>query len=353
MRIRTFLLGSAAAFAVVGGAQAADLSVAEPISYVKVCDAFGAGYFYIPGGDTCLKLSGYVRVNIDLHSNANVYAGGTHSSTWDTDSRGFLGVDVSSMTELGELDGSFAFQSDFGTGTQTNTANLDHAYLKLGPFLAGMTETTFGYGGPFTFNGTQTDTTTVNQVRLSWAMSGFGIMVAAEDPRTLWGTSLPSTYSMPDLIAAVTMAQSKWDGKLAFGVTQGGSGGGATSTTGFGINGGLTFKLDQIAAGDRFRIQGAWASNAGKFVGPGAITTAPNAWSVLASFQHFWAPTLSTAVAASYLSETAGPTGILGLNGNLVWSPVTNFHAGIEADYSKASGTTGVVSGLIRLERDF
>jgi hypothetical protein len=41
MKLKTLLLSSAAAFAVVGGAQAADLSVAEPVDYVKVCDAFG------------------------------------------------------------------------------------------------------------------------------------------------------------------------------------------------------------------------------------------------------------------------------------------------------------------------
>ena len=60
MKLKTLLLSSAAAFAVVGGAQAADLSVAEPVDYVKVCDAFGAGYWYIPGTDTCLKIGGLV-----------------------------------------------------------------------------------------------------------------------------------------------------------------------------------------------------------------------------------------------------------------------------------------------------
>jgi hypothetical protein len=34
-----------------GTAQAADLAVAESVEYVKVCDAYGAGYFYAPGSD--------------------------------------------------------------------------------------------------------------------------------------------------------------------------------------------------------------------------------------------------------------------------------------------------------------
>ena len=67
MKLKTLLLGSAAAFAVVGGAQAADLSVAEPVDYVRVCDAFGVGYWYIPGTDTCLKIGGYVQFDVKFH----------------------------------------------------------------------------------------------------------------------------------------------------------------------------------------------------------------------------------------------------------------------------------------------
>ncbi|MDG3580708.1 porin, partial [Rhizobium sp. YJ-22] len=52
MNIKSLLLGSAAALAAVSGAQAADAIVAaepEPMEYVRVCDAYGTGYFYIPG----------------------------------------------------------------------------------------------------------------------------------------------------------------------------------------------------------------------------------------------------------------------------------------------------------------
>jgi hypothetical protein len=37
------------------GAQPA---VAQPVEYVRVCDAFGTGFFYIPGTDTCLRVGG-------------------------------------------------------------------------------------------------------------------------------------------------------------------------------------------------------------------------------------------------------------------------------------------------------
>ena len=63
MNIKSLLLGSAAAMVAVSGAQAADAVVveAEPVEYVRVCDAYGSGFFFIPGTETCIRFSGYVR----------------------------------------------------------------------------------------------------------------------------------------------------------------------------------------------------------------------------------------------------------------------------------------------------
>src|ERR1700730_12848793 len=44
----------------VADARAADLPArqAAPIEYVRICDAYGAGFFYVPGTDTCLGVGG-------------------------------------------------------------------------------------------------------------------------------------------------------------------------------------------------------------------------------------------------------------------------------------------------------
>ena len=34
----------------------------KPVQYVKICSLYGAGFYYIPGTDTCLKVGGWVRV---------------------------------------------------------------------------------------------------------------------------------------------------------------------------------------------------------------------------------------------------------------------------------------------------
>ena len=67
MNIKSLLLGSAAALVAVSGARAADAVVVaepEPVEYVRVCDVYGAGFYYIPGTETCLRVGGYVRYDI-------------------------------------------------------------------------------------------------------------------------------------------------------------------------------------------------------------------------------------------------------------------------------------------------
>ena len=60
--VKSLLLSSAAGLAAVSGAQAADLPVkAKAVEYVKVCSLYGAGFFYIPGTDTCIKIGGFAR----------------------------------------------------------------------------------------------------------------------------------------------------------------------------------------------------------------------------------------------------------------------------------------------------
>lgn len=36
----------------------------EPVDYVRICDDFGSGYWYIPGTDTCLRLGGYLGTEL-------------------------------------------------------------------------------------------------------------------------------------------------------------------------------------------------------------------------------------------------------------------------------------------------
>ena len=73
--VKSLLLGSAAGLVAVTAGQAADLPVkAKPVEYVKVCSLYGAGFYYMPGTDLCIKIGGWVR--------AEAVWGGNGSLTW-------------------------------------------------------------------------------------------------------------------------------------------------------------------------------------------------------------------------------------------------------------------------------
>ncbi|MEK1897062.1 MAG: porin [Rhizobium sp.] len=148
MNIKSLLLGSAAALAVVSGAQAADAIVAaepEPVEYVRVCDAYGTGYFYIPGTETCLKIEGYIRFQVDVgpdqsfHGNPGPDNFPEGTSDWDAFTRGQVQFTAKSDTEYGPLTGVIVLQAnaDAANSAFQNT-KLDSAYLDIAGFRAGL-----------------------------------------------------------------------------------------------------------------------------------------------------------------------------------------------------------------------
>jgi hypothetical protein len=127
--IKSLVLGSAAALVAMGGAQAADLPVkAKAVEYVRICSLYGAGFWYIPGTDTCIKIGGYLRV--DTTFNGSIYdqpawSGdlGQHNRFMDnfaSRSRMALTVDTRTATEYGVVrtfgQGDFQF-STLGSST--------------------------------------------------------------------------------------------------------------------------------------------------------------------------------------------------------------------------------------------
>src|SRR6267143_1353517 len=135
--IKSLVLGSAAALLAMGGAQAADLPVkAKAVEYVKVCSLYGAGFFYIPGTDTCIKLGGYLRVDTSFNT-----AGVQDQPAWNGDpgqvnryrdyfstrSRLALTVDTRTATEYGVVRtfGQADFQFDTLGGATYNPTSIN------------------------------------------------------------------------------------------------------------------------------------------------------------------------------------------------------------------------------------
>ena len=138
---KSLLLGSATAFVAVAGANAADLpsKKAAPVTYVKVCDAYGAGFFNIPGTETCIKVGGRVRADYaysqakDIYSaltSANVStvsAAASGMNTWGTEVRGRVDLDARTPTAYGTVQAVTSLRMAKNDGVLTQSSNPNKA----------------------------------------------------------------------------------------------------------------------------------------------------------------------------------------------------------------------------------
>lgn len=137
---KSIILGSAAML-VGAGAQAADLPVkAKAVEYVKICSLYGAGFYYIPGTDTCIKLGGYVRADLVFGTNgiydaANAGLGAAHnrlSNYYTTRAREDLNIDTRTATEYGVVrtyfDAAFTWTGGGYAGAGTTAVNGSTSY---------------------------------------------------------------------------------------------------------------------------------------------------------------------------------------------------------------------------------
>ncbi|RWE41385.1 porin, partial [Mesorhizobium sp.] len=140
--------------------------------YVKICDVYGAGYFYIPGTETCLRIGGYVRYDIsggdvgsfDGAKTRDVQNVNDENDTWRKKARFTLKTWTGQETELGTLKTytetrwNFGNRNDYASnGTDTDNAagnsgvSLNFAWIQLGGLRVGKDESAFntfiGYAG--------------------------------------------------------------------------------------------------------------------------------------------------------------------------------------------------------------
>ena len=237
---RTLILSSAAGLMALSGAQAADLPVkAKAVEYVRVCSLYGAGFFFIPGTDTCIKIGGYLRVD-------TTFNGGAHGApAWSGDfgqqnryadyfvsrSRIALTVDTRTATEYGVVrtfgQGDFQF-NNFGTSNPSNSigtatglnANLlstagggyvavEYVFIQFAGFTFGKSASAYatpwqGFPGNITSNllGGQNTDTGVNNIQYTAELgNGVSASIGLDDP-TVWDRTAVYNLSIPSAIGA-------------------------------------------------------------------------------------------------------------------------------------------------------
>src|SRR6266513_2648008 len=214
--VKSLVLGSAAGLLAMGGAQAADLPVkAKAVEYVKICSLYGAGFFYIPGTDTCIKLGGYLRVDTTFNGapyDAPAWSGdlGQHNRYADyfaARSRLALTVDTRTATEygvvrtFGQMDFSFASPSgSFRDGVLTNGQQIgwEFVFIQFAGFTLGKAASAYatpwhGYPGnntSFLVGGHDTVTGTNNIQYTAQFGNGVSGTIGLDDPTVFNRTSV-------------------------------------------------------------------------------------------------------------------------------------------------------------------
>ena len=175
---KSLLLGTAATLVATAGAYAADLpsKKAAPVNYVKVCDAYGAGFFYIPGTDTCIKVGGRVRADYSYSQAKDLMtvSGGAVTLKTSADAqnlfgsevRGRLDLDARTATPYGTVQAVASIRLARTTGVLDNTsmnkdpadgttavtinssaagATLEAAYIRFAGFTFGNSRDNFAF----------------------------------------------------------------------------------------------------------------------------------------------------------------------------------------------------------------
>lgn len=226
--VKSLLLASAAGFAAMSSASAADLPSrkAAPAEYVRVCSAYGAGFFYIPGSDVCLKVGGHA-----LFQYAYTEPAAANASPLGVRARGRLELDARNPTAYGTLrafvrldvlyrtgversgsafrqgiaiDTGAALDSGVNGRLQTQVI-LDKAFIQWGGFIAGRTNSLFSYNkNPEIIGVLPVDALFGTNLigYIATFGSGFYASVSAEDPvarRTAFSNA--GNFSTPNPVA--------------------------------------------------------------------------------------------------------------------------------------------------------
>jgi hypothetical protein len=319
--VKSLLLGSAAGLVAAVSAQAADLPSrkAAPAEFVRVCSAYGAGFFFIPGTETCLRLSGRVR--------AEYLVGETFSRNDDTygfRARGRMNMDARTQTGFGTLRTFISFEMTISNGTYGRgvnstgpsvftgarnggaggqSTNLNAAFVQFAGITAGRAQSFFDfYADAINWGPIRGSDTVLNLLAYTASFGGgFSATLSLEDraEREQYSAGLPvvgpggviyngatrayAGQDYPDLVAALRFEQSWGVIQLSGALHQVKTGStvftaagpvapigtGRSDKMGFALQGGVRLNLPMIAPGNQLWLQAAYAEGAISYLGFG------------------------------------------------------------------------------------
>lgn len=351
--LKTLMLGTVAGLLAVGAAQAADLpGKAKAAQYVKICSAYGEGFYYIPGTDTCLRVGGWVRSEWYATSGSNsralrlsgadVYTRAGHLT--NTNAIAALILDARSNTAAGTLRSMAEVRYNLASGAGA-AITVHRAFIQLGGLTVGYLQSFFDFYANANILGQNPATIGSDQRTNAIAYTfdfggGVSATLAAEDGtrrRTgltdrlgnVIGAAAGNGYAghaMPDVVANIRVDASWGAAQLSGAVHQLRSQYAVATlpaaavfpdtSYGYAVQGGVTVNLPMLAKGDALTIQAAYADGALGYLGLAATNTAGvlsgavnsvvvnalgdtkngSGYAIMGDFLHYWTPSLKSAV---------------------------------------------------------
>ena len=321
--LRGAILGVTSAVSMVAAAQAADLPSRKsaPVEYVKICDVYGRGFYYIPGTNTCLKVGGRVRFELAYRPSSNVWvhdrSGGANvnstafpglkmlpgamSDTVGWRARAYVNMDARTQTAWGTVQtvisialrsrsGLFGGSGNGPAGQITASPQVYAAYIRFAGFTVGRARGNFYFMPSEMYEPHYYASSSTGEVQFAYTASfgnGFSATIALED-RTDFGYDQRASRinfagggTTPDgaifpardvaVIGNLRVDQAWGAAQLMAAYTpnsmltsQAGNPNPTikVSKAGWAVGGGLMINLPMLAKGDRLYLMAAYADGA-------------------------------------------------------------------------------------------
>lgn len=374
MNFKSLMLG-AAAVAAATSAQAADLPVAaEPVDYVKVCDAYGARFYYIPGTDTCLRVGGRVRAEYKVNNFASDAASAwkNHGSDgYNFTAKGYLYLDSRTNTEFGLLRTFTEFE--MANTNASESFGLGKAFIQWGGLTFGHATSFFDYFTGQAYMGVvgrNWSDTTVNLAAYTAAFgNGFSATLSIEDGDFRQSGAYGGNR-IPDVVANLRVDQGWGSAQLSGALHHVNPAVNTTKNhTGYAIQGGVTINLPMLSSKSNIAFQAAYADGAMSYLGAPSTVSDYNGnktnkgYNFGGGIYHQATSTVGLALDGSYLyvdvANSAFDASRWAIDGSVVWEPVSGLQIGADMGYASTDvkkTKTGDLDELlfgVRVQRTF
>jgi hypothetical protein len=457
-------------------------------AFAQICDAYGAGYFALPGSDLCLRPGGALIEDLAVRAlPRSAFTPNPGSPLPAPKSRkaptppalgggaaAGVSLDIKLPTELGLVSGAIDATTAFGAGLLSpnpagaysqqanlsgydvnawrNFTRLDQAYLEFAGFTAGRAQSVFDfYADAYTINPLRGSNARTEMLAYRFSPTpGVLAALSLENNRerrnligqsaAVGGTADYSGATAPDVVAALRVEtpfgpaqvsgaahelRTRYEAPASVASSQPDAA--SSNQWGFAAQGGLKVNLPNLSDADAMILQATYARGASAYltgnnqplfagvndpahpgIGQPRLGAAPgltsydydcvntaarpfghcdqsSGYALVAAFKHFWTPTVSSTLFASYFgmnytdASKVGAPGVTGasnyretsVGANLTWTPLKNLIVGGEVAYTQGKTSPGPAtnpaqpgaaewptsanewSGRIRVQRNF